>query len=226
MTRLALTLHDTDGPRHAAVPVEALVIAGWTGRDEAGVQAHIRELAALGVKPPPRVPMFYRVSAARLTTAPRIEVAGPHSSGEAEFVLLHHEDRLWVGVGSDHTDRRAEAFDVTVSKQMCEKPVGAEFWMLAEVAAHWDRLVLRAWADGALYQEGAVAEMREPRALLDAYAREAPGGLANAGMMFGGTLPVRGGVRPATRFAMELADPVLGRALRWEYAVVALPDVV
>ena len=34
---------------------ERLVIAGWAGRDEAGVRHHIAELAALGVRPPRQV---------------------------------------------------------------------------------------------------------------------------------------------------------------------------
>jgi hypothetical protein len=34
------------------------VVAGYTGRDAAAVQHHIDELAAIGVAPPPSVPMF------------------------------------------------------------------------------------------------------------------------------------------------------------------------
>ena len=37
-----------------------LVIAGWTGRDEAALRKHIEELAAIGVKPPKTTPIFYR----------------------------------------------------------------------------------------------------------------------------------------------------------------------
>ena len=36
-----------------------LVIAGWTGRDAARVEAHVRELEAEGIPRPPRTPMFY-----------------------------------------------------------------------------------------------------------------------------------------------------------------------
>ena len=54
---LTLTLHEDGGLHIAAVPVHTLVIAGWTGRDAAKVQAHIDELAAIGVKPPANVPV-------------------------------------------------------------------------------------------------------------------------------------------------------------------------
>lgn len=218
MTRLVMTLHDDPGPLQAGVVVQRLVIAGWTGRDAAQVQAHIDELAAIGVPKPPRVPVFYRAAAARLTTAPRIEVAGPDSSGEAECVVFDIAGRLWVGIGSDHTDRRVEAYGITIAKQMCDKPVGPDLWPLAELASHWDRLMLRAWADGALYQEGNLAALRAPRDLFAAW-----GGLLAGDAMFCGTLPVLGRVRPARRFAMELEDPVLGRALRHEYEVETLP---
>jgi hypothetical protein len=83
-----------------------LVIAGWTGRDEAALRKHIRELEELGVKPPKTTPIFYRVAANLLTTASEIQVSGADTSGEVEFVLLAKRDGLWVTVGSDHTDAR------------------------------------------------------------------------------------------------------------------------
>lgn len=218
MTRLLLTLHDTDGPRHAAVPVGRLIIAGWTGRDRAAVQEHINELAALGVRPPETVPVFYRVAAARLTTAGAIECSGGRSSGEAEFVILCHGGRLWVGVGSDHTDREVEAYGITVSKQMCDKPVAAEFWPLADVAGHWDQLRLRSWADGVPYQDGLVSAMLDPRALM-----EACGGLGEGDVLFGGTLPVQGGIRPAARFKVEISDAKCSCSISHEYDVLMLP---
>lgn len=217
MSRLPLTFHDLDGPRSAGVTVAGLVIAGWAGRDPAAVQAHIDELAALGVAPPAAVPCFYRVAASRLTTAGSIECTGAGSSGEAECVLLHHGGRRWVGVGSDHTDRRVEAYDVTVAKQMCDKPMAPELWPLMEVAAHWDKLELRSWADGELYQEGTVATLREPQEL-----SQLCGGLVEGWAMFCGTLGVHGGVRPSRHFRAELHDPVLRRTLRHAYMVETL----
>ena len=46
------------------------MIAGWTGRDQAAVERHIAELAAIGVARPLAVPCFYRVGANLLTTSP------------------------------------------------------------------------------------------------------------------------------------------------------------
>ncbi|HEX7217928.1 MAG TPA: DUF2848 family protein, partial [Burkholderiales bacterium] len=46
-----------------------LVIAGWTGRDEAALRKHLRELEEIGVKPPKTTPIFYRVAATLFTYA-------------------------------------------------------------------------------------------------------------------------------------------------------------
>jgi hypothetical protein len=41
--------------------------------------------------------------------------------------------------------------------------------------------------------------------------------------MFCGTLAAKGGIRPASRFKMELEDPVLKKKLAHEYAIQVLP---
>jgi hypothetical protein len=205
--------------------VKELVIAGWTGRDVAALEKHIRELEAIGVKRPKTTPIFYRVAASLLTSDDTIEALGDQSSGEAECVVYSLDDGLFVGVGSDHTDRKAEAVGVSLSKQMCAKPVSREVWRLEDVAVHWDKLVLRSYVgtDGRrrLYQEGAVAAMRPPTELFKLYC----GGLLPAGTaMFCGTLAVHGGITPSETFEMELEDPVLRRKITHSYRVKTLPD--
>ncbi len=226
---LNLTLQSGATAMHREVAIDDAVVAGWTGRDPAAVEKHIRELELLGVKRPATTPIFYRVAAARLTTDHEIEVVGERSGGEVEFVLLQHDGRLWVGAGSDHTDREVETYGVTVSKQMCDKPIAPVFWAFDEVAPHWDRLMLRAHMsddvteNGArvLYQEGTVAAMLDPATLLARYAKD--GRLAENTLMFCGTLAAKGGVRPTAQFAFELEDPVLRRKIAHAYAVRALP---
>jgi len=222
---LPLLLHGDGALERRNVEIDRLVIAGWTGRDHAAVEQHIAELEALGVKRPATTPIFYRASATRLTTADAIEVLGDASSGEAEFVLLQHAGRLWVGAGSDHTDREVEKYGVSVSKQMCDKPIAAEFWPIVEVAPHWDRLMLRAYirdnGERTLYQEGAVTAMLDPLALIE--KSTGGGDLKDRTLMFCGTLSARGGVRPSDVFEFELDDPVLGRKIQHRYRVERLP---
>jgi len=197
--------------------VDELVIAGWTGRDEAALRNHIRELEELGVKPPKSTPIFYRVAADLLTTGNEIQVSGPDTSGEVEFVLLAKRDGLWVTVGSDHTDRKAETIGVSLSKQLCAKPIAKDAWRYDDVKDHWERLLLRSWADGELYQEGPVTAMRSPEDLLSRYPLKA------GWVMFCGTLAAKGGIRPAKVFRMELEDPVRSRKLAHEYRITVLP---
>jgi hypothetical protein len=203
-----------------------LVIAGWTGRNISAVEEHIEELAKLGVPRPNTVPIFYRVAASLLTDSGSIEVVTKDSSGEVEFVLYAMADGLWLGIGSDHTDRKIETIGVTISKQICAKPVGARIWRYDDVAPHWDRLVLRAFihvgTERRLYQEGPVTTMRSPEELMTRFTN---GGVLAAGTaMFCGTLAVIGGIVPADSFEMELEDPVLGRKLKHAYRIITLPN--
>jgi hypothetical protein len=194
-----------------------VVIAGWTGRDEAQLKKHIMELAEIGVKPPKTTPILYRVANTLISNATSIQVSGTDTSGEVEFVLLSKADGLWVTVGSDHTDRKAETIGVSLSKQLCEKPVAKDAWKYDEVKPHWDKLVLRSWADGTLYQEGPVAAMRSPEDLMGRHP------LKTGWAMFCGTLAAKGGIRPADVFRMELDDPVRKRKLTHEYRIHVLP---
>jgi hypothetical protein len=216
----------TAGIKNGPATIDALIIAGWTGRDVAALEAHIKELEALGVQRPKSTPIFYRVAAALLTNADEIQVMGNESSGEIEPVVFSLDDGLWVGVGSDHTDRKAETMGVTLSKQMCAKPVSRRLWPYEEVADHWDKLILRSYAHKAegrkLYQEGPVSTMRPPTELMRRYMGK-DGRLPPGSAMFGGTLAVHGGIAVATAFEMELEDPVLKRKITHRYAIKSLP---
>lgn len=224
-SKLQVTAHERAGAASKTFEVRNLIIAGWTGRDPVARDKHIAELEALGVARPASTPIYYRVSAARLVSANAIEVSGEESSGEVEFVLFRIGGRSYVGVGSDHTDRKVETYSVTVSKQMCDKPVAPEVWALDDVQAHWDQLTLRSFAliDGKreLYQEGAVAGMLPPGELIERCFGKS--GMPDGSAMFGGTFAAKGGIRPASRFEYEIVDPVLNRSIKHGYDVVPLP---
>ena len=210
------------------VEVEELIIAGWAGREQAAIDEHIEELRAIGVTPPSTTPLFYRVAANQLTTDPGVQVLGEATSGEVEVVLIGSHAGTLVGIGSDHTDREAEAWSVAHSKQVCAKPVGGSVWRLDEVIDHWDALTLASHAtiDGeeVCYQQGGVTGLLHPEALLSRFGL-AGAQLAPGQVMFCGTLPVIGGVRPAEAFRVVLTDPVSGRTLEHAYRVETLPVV-
>lgn len=225
MFDLAFTIEAKDTTTPLTLAIDRAVIAGWTGRDPVARDKHIAELEAIGVARPASTPIYYRCSARRLTTADTIEVCGNESSGEVEFVLIGWQGRIFVGTGSDHTDRKVETYSVTVSKQMCDKPIASVLWELEDVIGHWDQLILRsfAWIGGTrvLYQEGTLDAMLP----VDELLRGGFGGprLPDGCAMFGGTFAAKGGIRPASRFEFELEDPVLKRRIGHGYDVIELP---
>lgn len=141
------------------------------------------------------------------------------------MLLLQSGGLLWVGLGSDHTDREVEAYGVTVSKQMCDKPFAPQFWPFSELASHWDALQLRSSlldnGHNIPYQDGSLIKFREPLDLI----RRLTGtdALPDGMLMFCGTLPVIGGVRTTQEFSLELVDPVLKRCIKHHYRTVTLP---
>ena len=203
--------------------INQLIVAGWTGRDPKAVQHHIDELAAIGVSPPSQVPLFYRVSTSLLSQSAQIQVLGEETSGEVEPLLIKLQGDLYLGLGSDHTDRGLEAVSVAASKQACPKPISDRLWRFDEVVDHLDELVLSCMIeeDGQMvpYQEGPLKGIR-PLADL---AHNAD--LGDGQAMLCGTLAALGGVRPATAYRMTLADPILDRTLDLAYRVQTLPVI-
>lgn len=206
------------------LPIEQLIVAGWTGRDMAGVQHHIDELAELGIAPPSQVPLYYRVSNTLLTQGAKIEVVGDATSGEVEPLLVQHNGKLWLGIASDHTDRDLEAHSVAASKQACPKPIGAEVWDFDEVKDDLDSLELRCLIrendDWVTYQEGTLAAIRPLADLMEGTS------FGENTAMLCGTLGAIGGVRPAAEYRMELVDPARDRKITLDYSVRTLPIVV
>ena len=225
--KLSFTVEAAGRSSQVSAEIDTFVIAGWAGRDRAAIDHHIEELAAIGVPRPSAVPLYYRVAENQLTQSPRIQVVGPHSSGEVETFVFSAGGELYVSLTSDHTDRKLESHSVALSKQLCAKPVGTTAWRFADVAGHWDELVIRSRIveDGreVVYQEGALSALRLPGELIAGYA--GGGALPPGCAMSCGTVGAIGGIRPSTSFAMELFDPRSGRSLRHAYTVDVLPEV-
>jgi len=220
-----------DGSEIRSLHLSELVLAGWTGRDQEAVQHHVEELKALGVAPPSTTPIFYRTGVDLVTQTDRLQVLGPDTSGEVEYVLLPFNDGLWFTVGSDQTDRKAEAIGISLSKQLAGKVFARTAWRLADfgngTGNAWDRLTIRSWAtiDGqrTLYQDATLGSIRAPHDLIKAYAGGA--NLAPGTVMMSGTPPAIGGIRPATRFEMAITNPATTQSITHTYDINVL-DVV
>ncbi len=207
--------------------VEAVIIAGFTGRDQAAVRAHITELAAEGVPVPRRVPSFYLAPANALVQTDAIATTHDHTSGEAEIALLVNSDEIFVTLVSDHTDRTVETVDIAVSKLVCPKVIASSAWRFEDVEAVWDSLLLRSWilegGKRVSYQEGSASELLAPDDLLESIPfRRRPDSYA----LLTGTLAANGGIRGSERFWAELHDPTSGQSIQLEYAVRVMADVL
>lgn len=214
-----LELSTVDGTPVPLRP-DRVVVAGYTGRDEASVRAHIDELAAIGIPPPPTVPMFYDMPPDLVTTADVVDVAGAMTSGEIEPVLVRTDGRWYLGVGSDHTDRDLEREDIATAKARCPKPLGSTLLPLpgdpatGAFDARWDAASARAEADGVAYQDGVVAALRPPSDLLPRLFTELEDVAEGDLVVFTGTLPLIGGeFRAAASWRLELTVPLDGGAV-------------
>lgn len=223
---LPLVVESRDGHEPLPFTVRRIVCGGYTGRNRAEVERHTKELEALGIAPPKETPIFFSVASYLATVGSAIEVQGPFTSGEVEFVLLFGPGGPWVTVGSDQTDRFFERHSVAAAKQLCPKVIAGTVWPVAEVEAHWDALVLRSWVRSGrkrrLYQEALLATMLPPAALVPGVRRHAGRELEGV-VFFSGTVPtVAGEVVYGDAWELELADPRLGRAIRTQYTVQVL----
>ena len=89
-----------------------------------------------------------------LDTSDAVFVQSTQTSGEVEIVI-YVSDKIYIGVGSDHTDRALETVSIPGSKQACVNHLATKFWLWDEIADSWDDCILRSWVDGRLYQKWA-----------------------------------------------------------------------
>lgn len=207
-------------------PVRRVICAGYSGRSQDAVQAHVRELLELGMPAPESTPIFFKVSNYLATTATTVTVQDGFTSGEVEFVLLFGDGQTFVTPGSDHTHRGLEQYSIPGAKQMHSKVLAPVAWRLEDVREQWDQVMLRSWStvNGTreLYQESSLAHVLEPERLLHEAERHFPA--REPGTVFmSGTIPTVGGrMVYAERLDFEMHDPVRNRTIRHAYDVVLL----
>ncbi|WP_333880442.1 DUF2848 family protein [Lysinibacillus capsici] len=214
------------GKKMEATP-KRLLIAGYTGKDQASVKKHIDELREIGVPAPPQVPMIYDVSTNLLTTSPSISVVQESSSGEAEVVIMNVKGKWYVGLGSDHTDRELEKLSIQKSKQVCSKPISTQFWLLDDIESRWDEIEMRSWmivnGEKKEYQTGTLGEFLHPKELIKIITER--GYYSEDLMVFCGTLPiVTGEFIYGDGFSAELYDALTDRKIQLDYKVHILTD--
>lgn len=210
---------DVLGTKRTCTP-DAVVIAGFTGRDQTVVEAHLKELEALGIPTPSAVPTFYGIPTDLLGQDGVIATVHEETSGEVEVVIVADNDDVYLALGSDHTDRSAEAFDIGISKGLCSKPMSTRAWPFDLVADGLDDMVIRSWifegGEEVPYQEGHLSEVLPlPEMLGQVPFQTRP----HTFVLFTGTIPVIGGIRGSKSFRAELFDPHSRRSLTLAYQI-------
>jgi hypothetical protein len=209
-----------------ALSAPALLVIGYAGRNEASVRKHIEELAAIGIPPPPHVPMVYDLAPDLLTIGTHMPAPGPRTSGEVEPVLVRAAGTWHLALGSDHTDRDLEASDVRNSKAACPKPVAPTVILLdvdpvsGGLDAAWDAVDVTSSIDDVAYQCGTLAELRMPSDLISRATQQNPAGDV---VIFCGTVPLlEGAFRYGEKFSATMSAGA-GWTLRLEYTMQVGP---
>jgi hypothetical protein len=222
--KLDLVLENRQERRELAFRYNRMVNAGYVGKNQEEVRRHIEELAAKGISGPKSIPVLYPVVCSVLSLDPTIEVYGNETSGEVEYVLcVVTEDEVYVGLGSDHTDRHLEETDIPRAKQICPNLMGRTVWPLEEVESHWDDLLMTAHVvkDGkdTLYQEGRLGLLLNPAELMSFVKSKIPGPLENL-IIYSGTMGMLTGEFVFShKFSAKLIDEKLNRHLDISYDI-------
>jgi hypothetical protein len=229
MSQLNFTVADSAGSRPLSLDVVRCYNLGFTMRDAEKMQRHLEECYALGVKELicDRPPLVMPISTWAVLTDAAITVQRPKTSGEVEIVTVADADgTVYVGVGSDHTDRPLENLDIPWAKQVAPNIVAPTLWRWDEVRDHWDEVRMSCTVldkgEAVEYQDASVAEFWTPAEMLQG-VRDSVVPVPGAIILFSGTVvTLEEKLRFAEQWTLRMSDPVLGREIVHTYTVEVL----
>lgn len=163
-SKVTFTLHADGKSTEKTIVYNQLLAIGYAGRNIAKTMEHIKELEEqLGVPAPKKIPTIFQMSNMLLTQDPDIDFVGNNTCGEVEYIIITQGDEIYIGLGSDHTDRKLESASVPKAKQVCPKPIGHDIWKYSDLKDHWDSIKLNSYqtVDGKEipYQQGTLADI-------------------------------------------------------------------
>jgi len=228
MNTLKLTLAIDGREEEIFFQIRRMVNAGYTGRNQEAVRHHIEELKKEGIPAPESTPTAYEVISKLVYFDPEIEVIGNKTSGEAEFVLLCSGQEVYVGVGSDHTDRELESVSIIKSKQVSPNVMAGRVWRLKDVRQGWDKMILRSWVvtdrgEKVLYQEAPLYVTMTPEDLMSFVKNKMEDKRLDGVVIYSGTIPLlTGETNYNDYFEVDLFNPNTGKSLSLIYRVKVL----
>ena len=218
-----------------------------SSRDIGATTQYINEIKQTGYKMHGPAGIAFK-SRYLLTNETLIEVQGPQTSGEAEFVIFTYNDSLYLTVGSDHNDRSlgvmwtemlGKVDDTAKSKQMVPAVMSDKAWLYEDIKSHWDKLIVSSKVTFSnklvLYQQYKLSQLLD----VQYYIHNENWILQEGSVLLGGSGPLvdnipdkvyKGqkdleGVDFPKDFHIEITDPVLNRSISHKYDVVSLePD--
>ena len=112
-SKITFTLHADGKSTEKTIVYNQLLAIGYAGRNIAKTMEHIKELEEqLGVPAPKKIPTIFQMSNMLLTQDPDIDFVGNNTCGEVEYIIITQGDEIYIGLGSDHTDRKLESASV------------------------------------------------------------------------------------------------------------------
>ena len=215
------------GNEEVLLDYQQLFVIGYAGRNIKKTMEHIKELEEeLGVAPPKMIPTIFECSLELLTQSENVKFVGDKTSGEVEYIIIVKGEEIYIGLGSDHTDRKLESVSVPKAKQVCPKPICKELWDYNDMKDHWDDIKLISYQtiDGVevKYQDGKLADILPVEKIIDALNDRV--GDINNSIIYSGTVPVLDGFKYGDSFRSIMIDEVLDRKLEFAYNVSVISE--
>ena len=198
-------------------------VVGYSGSNKEKTMAHIKELEEqLNVAPPKKIPTVFEVSKELLTQDKDLVFVDDMTSGECEYIIMIKDGTIYIGLGSDHSDRRLEALSVPKAKQICLKPISKDFWKYDEIREHFKKIKLNSKIDAENYQMGTLADIMSVEDILKEL-EDRIGPMDNV-IIYSGTVPLVKGYTYGKNFYLELVDEILNRKISFDYNIIVVPD--
>jgi hypothetical protein len=217
----SLTFHINGNPEETLhFTVSKIVNAGYTGKDQASVQAHIDELKEKGIPAPEETPVYFPVFEEGLVQRESFDVLhDDDNTGEAEYALLFTDREIFVAAANDHTDRKMEETDIPKAKQVYPNFISRDVWRLDDVLAHWDAIEIRGWirreagGERVLFQKGTLSALMGPEELIERVKAIVDLPSLEGLVVLSGTIASDFSIEYSPYFEVELHDPVRKRTL-------------
>lgn len=199
-----------------------LLIVGYSGSNIEKIKEHIKELKEhLGVPEPKRIPTIFECSRELLTTEKNIKFIGDMTSGEVEYLIIKHSNEIYIGIGSDHTDRKLESISVPKAKQICPKPIGEEVWLYKDVKEHWNEIEAESYQNidrkKVLYQKGKLSEILPVEKIISELENRV--GNIEDSVIFSGTVPLASTFKYGNEFICKIFDKNNNSSLNLNYKI-------